>query len=175
VREVVELSPMESWIQHLMHNVLVKRTIDKVLKYLRKLHWEDPEVSLSIRPLWRKLIHQVYIYLLKTFTNVWELKYGNIGFVAGLVYDLQRYHPDFGVTVLDQTMENIRIGMEVSDCFRIYECANVQENIFKFNQRRLACVKYLGELYMYRAVSAAVIFDTLWSLISFGHRKLLVP
>ena len=24
---------------------------------------------------------------------------------------------------------------------------------------------------MYRAVSAAVIFDTLWSLISFGHRK----
>jgi regulator of nonsense transcripts 2 len=41
----VELSPMESWIQHLMHNVLVKRTIDKVLKYLRKLHWEDPEVS----------------------------------------------------------------------------------------------------------------------------------
>ena len=44
-REIVELSPMESWIQHLMHNVLVKRTIDKVLKYLRKLHWEDPEVS----------------------------------------------------------------------------------------------------------------------------------
>lgn len=50
--------------------------------------------------------------------------------------------------------------------------ADGQENIFKFNQRRLACVKYLGELYMYRAVSATVIFDTLWSLISFGHRKL---
>jgi hypothetical protein len=47
-----------------------------------------------------------------------------------------------------------------------------QENIFKFNQRRLTSVKYLGELYMYRAVSASVIFDTLWSLISFGHRKL---
>jgi hypothetical protein len=28
---------------------------------------------------------------------------------------------------------------------------------------------------MYRAVSAAVIFDTLWSLISFGHRKLHNP
>jgi len=53
--------------------------------------------------------------------------------------------------------------------------AEEQENIFKFNQRRLACVKYLGELYMYRAVSAAVIFDTLWSLISFGHRKLSRP
>lgn len=36
---------MHSWIQHLLHNVLVKRTLDKVLKYLRKLHWEDPEVD----------------------------------------------------------------------------------------------------------------------------------
>jgi regulator of nonsense transcripts 2 len=70
---------------------------------------------------------------------------------------------------LDQTMENIRIGMEV--CRQHQEIPDDQENIFKFNQRRLACVKYLGELYMYRAVSAAVIFDTLWSLISFGHRK----
>ena len=48
-----------------------------------------------------------------------------------------------------------------------------QENIFKYNQRRIASVKYLGELYMYRVVNAPVIFDTLWSLISFGHRKLL--
>lgn len=112
-REVVELSPMESWIQHLMHNVLVKRTIDKVLKYLRKLHWEDPEVSFFTQAHPVSTERQVYNYLLNTFSNVWELKYGNIGFVAGLVYDLQRYHPDFGVAVLDQTMENIRIGMEV--------------------------------------------------------------
>jgi hypothetical protein len=54
-REVVELSPMESWIQHLMHNVLVKRTIDKVLKYLRKLHWEDPEVSSVVVAISSKL------------------------------------------------------------------------------------------------------------------------
>lgn len=43
--------------------------------------------------------------------------------------------------------------------------------MFKFNQRRLASVKYLGELYMYRAVSASVIFDTLWFFISFGYRE----
>lgn len=45
VREIVELSPMQSFIQHLLHDVLMKRTLDKVLKLLRKLHWEDPEVS----------------------------------------------------------------------------------------------------------------------------------
>ena len=63
--------------------------------------------------------YQVYSYLLKTFSNVWELKYGNIGFVAGLVFDLQRYHPNFGVSVMDQTMENIRIGMEVCHMDRL--------------------------------------------------------
>ena len=45
-REVVELTPMQSFIQHLLHDVLMKRTLDKVLKLVRKLHWEDQEVSI---------------------------------------------------------------------------------------------------------------------------------
>lgn len=86
------------------------------------------------------------------------------------MHDLQRYHPDFAIAVVDQVMEDIRIGMEVS-CFRLY-LTDSQENIFKFNQRRIASIKFLGELYMYRVVNAAVIFDVLWSLLSFGHREL---
>jgi regulator of nonsense transcripts 2 len=35
-------------------------------------------------------------------------------------------------------------------------------------------MKFFGELYMYRVVSTPVVFDTLWSLITFGHRKLQV-
>lgn len=38
-------SPMEQYIRHLIYDVLTKRTVEKVLKLLRKLHWEDPEVS----------------------------------------------------------------------------------------------------------------------------------
>ena len=34
-------------------------------------------------------------------------------------------------------------------------------------------IKYLGELYNYRVVDSRVIFDTLWSLVTFGHRTLL--
>ena len=44
-----------------------------------------------------------------------------------------------------------------------------QTNIFKYNQRRIATIKYLGELHYYRQVSSPVIFDVLWSLITFGH------
>lgn len=41
----MQLTPMQSFIRHLLDEVLMKRTRDKVLKLLRKLHWEDPEVS----------------------------------------------------------------------------------------------------------------------------------
>jgi regulator of nonsense transcripts 2 len=139
-REVVELPPMQLYIQHLLYDVLTKRTQDKVLLLMRKMHWEDPETA---------------DFILKTFTEVWEVKYENIGRIASIVYDLQRYHVDFSVAVVDQVMEDIRIGME--------------ENIFKFNQRRIASVKFLAELYMYRVVNAAVIFEVLWQLLSFGH------
>ncbi|WVQ81313.1 hypothetical protein IAT38_003436 [Cryptococcus sp. DSM 104549] len=139
-REVVQLTPMQSFIRHLLDEVLMKRTFDKVLKSLRKLHWEDPET---------------YDYIVASFTNIWEVKFGSIPYLAALVYDLQRYHPEFGIIVVDQVMENIRIGLE--------------ENIFKFNQRRIATMKYLGELYMYRALNASVIFEVLWGLLSFGH------
>lgn len=105
---------MQSFIQHLLYDILMKRTLDKVLKLFRKLHWDDPEVC---RPgNWDHVTDgpQVYSYILQSFTDVWELRFGNIPFLAALVYDLQRYHIDFGIAVVDQVLEDVRIGMEVS-------------------------------------------------------------
>ena len=73
-------------------------------------------------------------------------------------YDLQRYHPAFSIGVVDQVMEDIRRGME--------------SNLYSMNQRRIASIKFMGELYIYRLVSSGIIFDTLWTLVTFGHRKL---
>jgi len=56
---------------------------------------------------------QTYGFILDSFTEIWEIKFGNIPFVAALVYDLQRYHIDFGIAVIDQVLEDIRMGMEV--------------------------------------------------------------
>ena len=97
-RQVVELPPMQQFIQHLLYHVLEKKTIDKVLKLLRKLHWDD---------------ESTYNFILSTFTDIWEIKYGNIEHAAALVDDLARYHPDFSVAVIDQVLEDIRLGMEV--------------------------------------------------------------
>jgi regulator of nonsense transcripts 2 len=91
----------------------------------------------------------------KYATRPWKIKHGSLSLLAMLVYDLQRYHPDFTIAVVDQVLENIRTGLE--------------HNIYTDNQRRVATMKYLGELYIYRAVGSTVIFDTLWSLVTFGH------
>jgi regulator of nonsense transcripts 2 len=59
------------------------------------------------------LILQVYGNILRAFTEIWELKYGNISLVAMLVYDLQKYHLEFSLAVVDQVLEDVRAGMEV--------------------------------------------------------------
>ncbi|KAI0779890.1 ARM repeat-containing protein [Fomes fomentarius] len=139
-RQVKERTPMELFIRHLIYDVLTKKTIDKALKLLRKLDWAD---SL------------VYRTLHKVFTKPWKLKYGNVPLLAMLTYDLQRYHPTFSIGVVDQVLEDIRRGLE--------------SNLYSMNQRRVASIKFLGELYIYRLVSSGIIFDTLWTLVTFGH------
>ena len=140
--QVKERSPMELYIRKLIHEDLCKKSLDKVLKQLRKLHWEDPEIQ---------------NIMTKIFQKIWKVKFGNIHLMAILASGLNRYHSDFGVHIVDAVVEEIRIGLE--------------QNIFKHNQRRIAVAKYLGELYNYRMIDSPLIFDTLYSIVTFGHGK----
>jgi regulator of nonsense transcripts 2 len=140
--QVKERSPMELYIRKLIHEDLCKKTLDKILKQLRKLHWEDP---------------QIRTILIKIFQKIWKIKFGNIHLMAILASGLNRYHTDFGVQIVDGVIEEIRIGLE--------------QNIFKHNQRRIAVAKYLGELYNYRMIESPLVFDTLYSIVTFGHGK----
>ncbi|EOR01018.1 hypothetical protein E3P92_01876 [Wallemia ichthyophaga] len=139
-RPVKERTPTELFIRHLIYDVLTRRTVEKVSKLLRKLHWED---------------EGVINVLLNVFTKVWKISYASIPLLAILVYDLQRFHPAFCVMVVDRVLEDVKSGVE--------------QNIFKYNQRRVAAVRYLGELYNYRSVQSGVIFDVLWMLVTWGH------
>ncbi|CDR87348.1 related to NMD2-Nonsense-mediated mRNA decay protein 2 [Sporisorium scitamineum] len=132
--------PMELYIRHLIYHVLQKKTVDTVVLQLRKLPWDDAAV---------------YGWLKDAFTRAWRIRYSNIHLLAILVYEVERFHPSFAVEVIDQVLENIRIGME--------------ENIFKHNQRRVATICYLGELYNYRLITSGIVFEQIWSLATFGH------
>ena len=138
-------TPMELFIRHLIYDVLAKKSIDKVLKLIRKLDWESDEIQTTLH---------------KVFTKPWKIKYSNISLLAMLTYDLQRYRPAFAIAVVDQVLEDVRRGLE--------------QNVYSTNQRRVATIKYLGELYIYRLLSSGIIFDTLWSLVTFGHSRILM-
>lgn len=93
------------------------------------------------------------------FSKPGKVKYGNIHLLAILLSALYRHHPHFVVKVIDNVLESISFGLEQND--------------FRFSQRRVAEVKYLGELYNYRMLEHPVIFDTMYKIVLFGYSKLL--
>ncbi|XP_061839569.1 regulator of nonsense transcripts 2 isoform X1 [Nerophis lumbriciformis] len=131
--------PLQEYIRKLLYKDLSKVTTEKVLRQMRRLSWQDPEVK---------------SYLICCMVNIWNVKYNSIHCVANLLAGLVAYQEDVGIHVVDGVLEDIRLGMEV--------------NQPKFNQRRISSAKFLGELYNYRMVESAVIFRTLFSFISFG-------
>lgn len=98
---------------------------------------------------------QVVRILEKIFSKPGKVKFSNIHLLAVLLGALYRYHQDFAIGVIDNVLEQITLGLEQND--------------FKYNQRRVAEAKYLGELYNYKMVDSTVIFDTLYRIVTFGH------
>ncbi|KAH9722583.1 Regulator of nonsense transcripts UPF2 [Citrus sinensis] len=130
--------PLHQYIRKLLFSDLDKSSIEHVLRQLRKLPWSDCES-----------------YLLKCFMKVHKGKYGQIHLIASLTAGLSRYHDEFAVAVVDEVLEEIRLGLELND--------------YGMQQRRLAHMRFLGELYNYEHVDSSVIFDTLYLILVFGH------
>uniref|UniRef100_A0A803P209 MIF4G domain-containing protein n=1 Tax=Cannabis sativa TaxID=3483 RepID=A0A803P209_CANSA len=130
--------PLHQYIRKLLFSDLDKSTIEHVLRQLRKLPWSECEP-----------------YLLKCFMKVHRGKYGQIHLIASLTAGLSRYHDEFAVAVVDEVLEEIRVGLELND--------------YGMQQRRLAHMRFLGELYNYEHVDSSVIFETLYLILVFGH------
>ncbi|XP_060589393.1 regulator of nonsense transcripts 2-like, partial [Ruditapes philippinarum] len=131
--------PMHEYIRKLLYKDLSKVTTEKVLRQIRKLNWDDPEIA---------------FYTTKCLIAVWNIRFNSVHCAANLLAGIAPYHETVAIQVVDGVLEDIRLGMEI--------------NHPKYNQRRVSCAKYLGELYNYRMVESAVIFKTLYSFITFG-------
>jgi regulator of nonsense transcripts 2 len=82
-------------------------------------------------------------------TSPWMLKYSAIPYLASVLAGIMWYHDWVGMIVVDALLEDIRIGLEI--------------NHPRLNQRRIACLRYLGEMYNYRVCDSAIIFKVLIS------------
>ncbi|XP_021341258.1 regulator of nonsense transcripts 2-like isoform X2 [Mizuhopecten yessoensis] len=131
--------PLHEYIRKLLYKDLSKVTTEKVLRQMRKLNWDNREIG---------------FYATKSLIAVWNVRYNSIHCAANLLAGLAPYHEHVAIQVVDGVLEDIRIGMEI--------------NHPKYNQRRVSCAKFLGELYNYRMVESTVIFKTLYSFITFG-------
>ncbi|KAL1364261.1 hypothetical protein HN51_012425 [Arachis hypogaea] len=130
--------PLHQYIRKLLFSDLDKSTIEHVLRQLRKLPWSECEP-----------------YLLKCFLKVYKGKYGQIHLIASLAAGLSRYHDEFAVAIVDEVLEEIRVGLELND--------------YGMQQRRIAYMRFLGELYNYEHVDSSVIFETLYLIVIYGH------
>jgi regulator of nonsense transcripts 2 len=137
--EQKERTPVELFLRKIMYQDLTRRTLDKTVKQIRKMHWEEEEVVNFLR---------------KIFSKPGKIKYSNIHILAVILGTIHRYHQDFAIAVIDDLLESIVFGLELND--------------FKFNQRRIAEVKFIGELYIYRLIDSPLVFDTLYKLLNFG-------
>ncbi|KAK4772712.1 hypothetical protein SAY86_014487 [Trapa natans] len=130
--------PLYQYIRKLLFSDLDKSSIEHELHQLRKLPWSECET-----------------YLLKCFSKVHKGKYGQIHLIASLTAGLSRYHDEFSVALVDEVLEEIRLGLELND--------------HGMQQRRVAHMRFLGVLYNYKHVDSSVIFDILYSVLVFGH------
>uniref|UniRef100_H2Z6M2 MIF4G domain-containing protein n=1 Tax=Ciona savignyi TaxID=51511 RepID=H2Z6M2_CIOSA len=131
--------PLHQYIRKLLFRELSKSTVEKVLRQIRKVPWNDPETR---------------TYIVKSFSQSWNIKFNNVHCLASLLAGLVSYQDEVGHHVVDDVLEDIRVGMEI--------------NHPRYNQRRVSIIKFLGELYNYRMVESMVIFNVLYSLITFG-------
>jgi regulator of nonsense transcripts 2 len=93
-----------------------------------------------------KLVH-------KLFTKPWKIRYSNIGLLAMLTYDLQRYHPSFAIAVIDQVLEDVRFGLEVSSL------SNTMELTFQTEiSSRQTCTRTISEELRQQNFSESYIF-----------------
>ncbi|KAF9098346.1 hypothetical protein BGX23_006400 [Mortierella sp. AD031] len=141
-RQKREIPPIEQFIRKLLYLDLCKKNVESTHKLLRKLDWNNPDI---------------YNLVVRLFSKVWKIKFSNIHLMAILVNGLSRYHSDFSIAIVDSIAEGIRVGLE--------------QNNFRHNQKRIAIVKFLGELYNYRMVDSPLIFSTLDTLLSIGHEQ----
>ncbi|XP_073833077.1 UPF2 regulator of nonsense mediated mRNA decay isoform X1 [Musca autumnalis] len=138
-QDVVLRPPIHEYIRHLIFEELNKQNVERSIKILRRINWNDPTVS---------------SYVIKCLSKAYLLRFPLIRCLADLLSGLSSYQERAVTMVIDNVFEDIRAGLEIHSP--------------KLAQRRIAMAKYLGELYNYKLVESTNILNTLYSIISLG-------
>ncbi|VVD00769.1 regulator of nonsense transcripts 2 [Leptidea sinapis] len=134
-----EEPPMHQFIRKILHEDLQKSNEEKILRLMRKLNWDDPEIS--------------YVAV-QHLAGGWRVRASARRALARLTAELSAWQEAVAPAVVDTIMEEIRLTME--------------DPHPRYNQRRIATARYLGELYNYKLLDSRDVFTVLYSFITFG-------
>ena len=132
-------TPMQNYIRFLIFQELHKGNVEKIVKYLRRLNWDDLKVS---------------SYVVRCLTKAYIFRWHLIRSLADVVSALSSFQEKAVTRVIDCVFEDVRAGLEIHSPM--------------LAQRRIAMAKFLAELYIYRLIDSQNVFNTLYSIISYG-------
>ncbi|XP_063838475.1 regulator of nonsense transcripts 2 isoform X2 [Ostrinia nubilalis] len=137
-----EEPPMHQFIRKILHEDLQKSNEEKILRLMRKLNWDDPDISaIAITHL----------------AGGWRVRASARRALARLTAELAAWQEAVAPAVVDTILEEIRVTME--------------DPHPRYNQRRIATVRYLGELYNYKLLDSRDVFTVLYSFITLGATR----
>uniref|UniRef100_I1PN51 MIF4G domain-containing protein n=1 Tax=Oryza glaberrima TaxID=4538 RepID=I1PN51_ORYGL len=133
----------------------------------KKLAWalfNVPRTSLELLPYYSRLVATLSTYMKDLPSITLSMLEDEFNFLINKkpsssdcsTAGLSHYHEDFAVAVVDEVLEEIRVGLELND--------------YSMQQQRLAHMQFFGELYNYEHIGSSIIFQTLYLIIVFGHR-----
>ncbi|KAJ1723767.1 mRNA decay protein [Coemansia erecta] len=141
-------TPIEQYIRKLIYEDLSRDSADRVCQKLRRLPWNDLSAC-SDDP------QRIRRALLSCFAKPWKIKHANVYLLTMIAGALCRLHPWFRMVLVDTVLENIKVGLERS--------------MFAHNQRRMAEMRYVGEMLIFRIVGSGEIIELLYLIMRHGH------
>jgi hypothetical protein len=156
-----ELPVLHKFVIKLLTVDLNRGSLEHILVLLKKLPWDEECLN----------------FMVDTMSQPHLIGFEKQPLLASLVSGLSKYR-DLGIRVADKVIENIRAGLLVVSPSYVAQ----QSNNNKFNlaratalamrfpaQRRLADIRFLGELFNYQLIPPPVVFQILNMLITLGH------
>ncbi|XP_061707538.1 regulator of nonsense transcripts 2 isoform X1 [Cydia pomonella] len=134
-----EEPPMHQFIRKILHEDLQKSNEEKIFRLMRKINWEDPEIA---------------AVAIQHLAGGWRVRASARRALARMAAELAAWQEVVAPCVVDAVLEDIR--------------ATLEDPHPRHNQRRIATVRYLGELYNYKLLDSRDVFTVLYSFITFG-------
>ena len=89
-----KLTPLASYVEKLIFNDLSSHNTEKVLKQIRRLHWNDPEEA---------------AFIVKTLGDVWNYKFNNIRYVIFFLKN-KEFRQNARRSSTSSSMNKFRVG-----------------------------------------------------------------